>query len=273
MCVLPFFPLRCCKKHPAAAAAAAGLKPQNGGSNSSSSSRKICWEECGLALVVESELLVESGMAIRVWADRGFGFATLVLLLVVTRSLLSVVNGATDAQDGTTVCLLTPHLFSSASHPPSPVPNPHILSFAKSHSISITGLVKTILRDLILKFQQNHSSSNTRIHSDSHLHHAPKFLHKTQDSVCVFLLLSSCQNSSYTVKFWLFLMILKNVRPGFSFIPRPCVLLLQLPLQHHHLLLLLASGNMNCDLSCCWKTHAEALFCFFFFYLCTIPVT
>jgi len=62
-------------------------------------------------LVVESELLVDSGMAIRVWADRGFGVATLVLLLVVTRSLLTVVNGATDAQDGTTVCLLTPHLL------------------------------------------------------------------------------------------------------------------------------------------------------------------
>ncbi len=150
-------------------------------------------------MVVESEILVDSGMAIRVWADRGFGFATLVLLLLITRSLLSVVNGATDAQDGTTVCLLTPHLFSSAS--PPVVPKPHILSFAKSHSISTTGLVKTILRDLILKLQQNHSSSNTRIHSDSHLHHAPKFLHKTQDSVCVSLLLSSCQNSSYTVKF------------------------------------------------------------------------
>ncbi len=46
--------------------------------------------------------------------------------------------------------------------PPQLVPNPHILSFAKSHSIAITGLVKTILRDLILKLQQNHSSSNTR---------------------------------------------------------------------------------------------------------------
>jgi hypothetical protein len=57
-------------------------------------------------LVVESELLVDSGMAIRVWADRGFGFATLVLLLVVTRSLLSVVNGATDAQDVTALTTL-----------------------------------------------------------------------------------------------------------------------------------------------------------------------
>ncbi|CAK9237713.1 unnamed protein product [Sphagnum troendelagicum] len=45
-------------------------------------------------------------MAIRVWADRGFGFATLVLLLVVTRSLLSVVNGATDAQDVTALTTL-----------------------------------------------------------------------------------------------------------------------------------------------------------------------
>ncbi len=100
-------------------------------------------------------------------------------------------------------------------------------------------------------------------------------LHKTQDSVCVYLL-HLTKNSSYTVKFWLFLMILKNLRQQdslsyqdhvFCFFSFHCNIIIII----FFFFFFLASGNMNCDLSCCWKTHAETLFCFFFFSPCTIP--